>query len=824
MRHPFSAEFWRNRRAATAVAFAIMFVPMVICAGAAVDISRIAAARTLLQSSIDGAAIAGVSEWQMSESSTNAKNVATDVYQDTGAQLPNFVSSSTPTVTLACTGTTGLASQATNQCGGTAPFSASVIAGCPSNSSGIATFEYCVVVTASVTLKNSLLGFVVPSEFLSVSSAATANFPPSTISGKNIPSGQAFGSAGDKSGIYAYAVPMDGIGNSADYGELPAANSNCNSITGPLQNEPETAATNGVTSCNFLFLADSLSDSGNGGSITLAQNQPIAFAFVNQTGANGYTQINGAQYTTHIVVSTNSNGSNGTYYADGYAPVAYYTVSTTTTTTTYTYACTKYSNNKCSTYSTTATTSSSQSTSSTQSGTPGTLGNSCGAVSGKTAVNGGNLGSSYEYDTQTCKDVTSSTPSYQALYGECPDHTLYGSLSSSYGTPVADSLNEFSSAYEVIGYPPTHTANHVLLPYVTTNRISQSVNGTTYYVASVCPNYPTTGTSISAPLGTGYTNSSNGITAAMTANGVTPINVYSTWFPDSTFTDNSTTTNITSGSGDVYPPEIAACTAATSATDGGVTPSSDDPWWNWTGSNLGNCNNTAEPTNDNNCALLIEPLGYNAPTNSSGSTVLPDYYTSIKDSSGNLIALDPVYDNQTYIEYITGATPAQPGITVTVGTGTGSGENGIPVGEDQIKDTNAAGYVPTSTNNYAISTGIYSTGGYRAYEEPPATNGVPSQDHNLPAETSHQCYDPTQNGYSAALGGADNGTAVNQVENPQDGAVFCNTSVPASYALYWNDLGTYESDDIGYWNATLGFTCSTPANTNTGGGPATLSN
>jgi hypothetical protein len=105
--------------------------------------------------------------------------------------------------------------------------------------------------------------------------------------------------------------------------------------------------------------------------------------------------------------------------------------------------------------------------------------------------------------------------------------------------------------------------------------------------------------------------------------------------------------------------------------------------------------------------------------------------------------------------------------------------------------------------------------------------------------TSHQCYNPQANGNTAsqvslqegggtsmpltALGGQNNGTAIDPVGNPQLGAILCVSNPPETYALYWNDLGTYETDDLGYWNAVVAFTCSVPQTGVSGGGPATLS-
>ncbi len=287
----------RERRGATALAMALLLVPLLLTAGVAVDLSRIASVRTLLQASVDGAAVAGVNEWRMSQSSTNAYTVAYNDFSNTGAQLSNFAAPVTPVVNLACTGVAA-------QCGGTHSFSATSAYGCPDTTA----FEYCIVVTATLTLKNSLLGNLIPARLLSVTGGAASTYANSSFTGKNIPPSPGFGSAGDWSDITAYAVPM--TGTSSDYNTVPTPNSYCSSFPGPLQYIPESAPTNGATQCNYLYIADSRGNTGTGGAITLAQGQAIGFLFTNDSGASGFNRIDSTQYTTHLMVSTTSS-SNG---------------------------------------------------------------------------------------------------------------------------------------------------------------------------------------------------------------------------------------------------------------------------------------------------------------------------------------------------------------------------------------------------------------------------------------------------------------------------------------------------------------------------------
>jgi len=736
-------KFLRERRAATAVAMAILTVPLLIAASAAVDFARIASARTLLQAAVDGAAVAGGGEWQMSESSTSAYNVSSNEFSNTGAQLPSFVEISPPTIKLACTGNA-------TQCGSSAPYSTTLFTTC---AAGV---EYCVTVSATAILKNSLFGWLIPTTLLSASSTDSVGFGTTGFSGRNISSGREFGSAGDISGIYAYAVPMDAAGGTPNYNEMPTANSYCANITGPLQHLASSTSPAGVTACNFLFVADSLGDTGNGGAISLKPNQPIAFSFVNETGANGYHSTESTHYTDNILVSTTSSSGGFTYYPDGYL-------------------------------------------------TPPTPPVICGRHQRDCTPSPGSPGT--------------------ALYGQCPNHTLYGSIDYNNGTPVTDSLNQYSSAYEVAGEPPTYETNHVLVPFVTTQVVTQNVGGTTYYVKAVCPNYPRSGTSINAPVSTNYSNTvGNQFAAGM--------NTFSTWFPTGlanqvAFTDyfpNNAACGIDdcSPTTDIFPPAIGGCSPARSINDNGVTPSSADPWWNWSPSNISPsyCAQEQAPKYSD-CALLIQPLGTNPPTDTNGGALVPDYYNTIEDGSGNIIALDPVYDGTTYTDLLTGV---------------------------QINNTDAAGYTPTyttpSSSLITNATTIHGDSTATPYANTqyvgdylvvqiPSTNGVPTSDHNPPLYTSHKCYDSSvavvDKGYRPAgssvdaLGYNADGTAIDPVANPQLGAVVCNKNPPASYALYWNDLGTYQADDLGYWNAVTTFTCSAPATTNTGGGASLLS-
>ena len=839
----FLTRFRRSRRSATAVTLAIMFVPLVIAASAGVDIARAVSARTQLQAAADAAAIAGAGAWQTSESSSVAQNTTTVAFDGTGANLSNFISGATPTVDLTCTGST-------TQCGASAPFATSNSTySCPTAS------EYCVVVTASGTLHNSLFAWLIPSDLLSVRSVASASFPPQTISGKNIPPSPGFGSAGDVSGIYAYAVPM--TGGTPDYNQMPTPNAACNNYSsiGPLALLSSSSAPGNT--CNYLFIALSTSSgtAGNGGSITLQQNQPISFRFVNYTGANGYHSSSHYQSDTQIYESTTS-GVTGTYYPNGFQAPIYTTQNYTCSASNSSTTCPTNGNPN---YTTTSST--------------GTVGTSTKCQQSYNNYYGDNYnGDNYNGGSYTCTTSVVTYSLSSPLAGRCPDSTLYGSLDplgsinsngvSSAGVPDVDSLNSYSSAYEVLGYPPTYEANHALVPFIaTTLQTTNTVAGKKYYITSICPNYETSGTdvagnayntAISAPISTAYSADT----------GWQNLNIFSTAFPGQNYSDNSPnpavdstgryatgSVQMTAGTGDVYPPAITACTPATNTSDGGTTTTPSN-WWDWHGSNTGNCANESSAEQSayvstpgqaqySNCALVIQDLGNSVPTNGNNQALLPDYYLVVKDPSGNVVGLDPIWDGQSFKDVMGDV------ITNTLG---GLDPN-ITVTGSTVSDADTAatyntsgkiatyGYTPTSNGSYTLSTGTYA--GDTVYVETPAQRGGGVYDFDLPPDTSHTCYNPQDNGNAAntvaiqngsstpttftTTSDQNNGSPIDTVANPQLGAILCSAAHPHTYALYWNDLGTYESDDVGYWNAIIAFTCSTPSSTAAGGGPVTLS-
>lgn len=715
-------KFLRDRRGATAVALAIMTVPLLISAGAAVDFARVLAAHTLLQAAVDGSALAGAGEWVSSESSSDANNVATSEFSNTGFQLPFLSSTPTLTVSLYCSG-----AASSQQCGQSVAYSTTFDPTCQTGA------EYCVVVSATVKVTNSLLHYFIPSELLTASAAASTAF------------GSQQQASTARNGLY----------------QITAGDT-----------EYTTANTGG----SYLVLSSSggISSVQGGGSITANSTTPFYFQFVDFAGGQtANAQMDTTHYTTNICVSTS-------------APPSTYTLSPNL-------GC--YPN--------------------------GYVATTAGTTCKRHQVN-----------------CTPALPTSTVLYGECPARNLYGAIyqTSNYnlGAPASDSADTVSSLYEISGEPPTYGTNHIITPFITTYDIHEG----SYYVYAECPNYPTAGTSINAPVSSTFTDAGGDSTFA-------GMNVFSTWYPtglanDLVFANNTPPSDGVSagGSNEVWPPALGGCSPATNATDGGITPISGDPWWNWNSSpafttSPGNYCSALQTPNYSNCALLIQPLGQNVPTevvNNVTEALLPDYYLMIESANGTVLALDPIWDNSGAQSSGT-FTDRYPG---TIVSGLGGFDKNITVNGTAVTDNDPAGYVPLgATRSYPYVGPALSANGQTASTvviEQPAETNTDTFDDDLPAQTSHQCYDPTAATKSSAIspiysnvpGYYANGLPVDPIANPQLGAVYCDTDPPNTYALYWNDMGGFENDDLGYWNTIDLFTCSTPPNTNADAGAPEL--
>ncbi len=755
----------RDRRGATAMILALMSVPMIIAAGAAVDFSRVASARAQLQYAVDEAALAGAGTYQTNQDGTKAYNVASTAFATAAASLGNYAAvTSTQGTDCNPSGATGIT------CGTTSTASG-VVSLCPS------TTVYCVEVTAQATLKNSLLGFIIPTDVLNVVSVAQSTGANLLDTGNFSHTGVGYGS--DLDAVYAYAVPTDASGNPA-FGNIPTPNSYCaNSAYGPIQYQPTTAAASGVTSCNYVLIGTNSSNSGTG-SLSFADTDPVAFSYTNFDGGT-YSYTNEITDLDTTVFNSSTGVSTNTGLPTHYTNEIYVTYALLGVTTTKYYA-------------------------------QGTI------ISGIT------------------------------LWASCPAHNLYGSIEAYPNAnaaddlvPYQDSINTFSSAWEMMGYPPTHATNHALLPFLGPPN-GLTIAGTGYIIRAICPQWPTTGTTMATnPATATFTpgNLPSGYSPVASASGSFPtasnVPVYSTYYPDVTYSSTSGT----------YPPAIAGCTPATSALDGAVTPTAFNPWWGWSppnntdpdpggayadpgggavtdctaarvssgGGGITYTQNALQSARYNDCTFIIQPLG-NAVPESNSVPELPDYYTYTESSTaftaqttGNangVISLNAVPSGNLF-NIVATESPVVIGMT--------------PV-YDGVGNGNATGYVPATVT-------VSGTGPYSVTEPP-----VNGSDHYPPEDTSHQCYNPQANGFNGSLlpnAAQPNNdspiTPVDPVENPEFGAVYCNVNPPPVYVMFWNDMGAYTTparynDDLGYGNAISEFTCPTPGNAGSTGPPA----
>ncbi|MGI4747375.1 MAG: TadE/TadG family type IV pilus assembly protein [Janthinobacterium lividum] len=94
----FVGSFRAARRGAVATLFAVLIVPMILAAGAAVDFGRLEVLRSSLQSVVDGAALAGASALNRSSASSDAITIATDYFTKGAALIASDAVISSPKV------------------------------------------------------------------------------------------------------------------------------------------------------------------------------------------------------------------------------------------------------------------------------------------------------------------------------------------------------------------------------------------------------------------------------------------------------------------------------------------------------------------------------------------------------------------------------------------------------------------------------------------------------------------------------------------------------------------------------------------------------
>lgn len=149
----------KERRAATALMWALMLPTMILAVGAGVDFARISASRAQLQAAADQAALAGVGAYANEINASNGNGVATAAFNAAYAGISGAVSlQNGPNISIGCTG-----SDAT-VCGSSGSFTESKTA--------CSTGTYCVTVSATARQTNSIFHMHLPFEDISVSATA----------------------------------------------------------------------------------------------------------------------------------------------------------------------------------------------------------------------------------------------------------------------------------------------------------------------------------------------------------------------------------------------------------------------------------------------------------------------------------------------------------------------------------------------------------------------------------------------------------------------------------------------------------------------------
>jgi Flp pilus assembly protein TadG len=111
-------RFLRQTRGNVTMTFALSLVPLVFLSGMALDYASSTSRLQRLNAAADSAALAAVSPSLMSQTTTQAKTVATNVFSAQASAIPG-VTSATPTVTitqngLARTATVSFTASSTN--------------------------------------------------------------------------------------------------------------------------------------------------------------------------------------------------------------------------------------------------------------------------------------------------------------------------------------------------------------------------------------------------------------------------------------------------------------------------------------------------------------------------------------------------------------------------------------------------------------------------------------------------------------------------------------------------------------------------------------
>lgn len=277
---------WRRLLAdesgAIALSYALLFVPLIVSIGCAVDYARMVQYRSALQAAVDEAALAGAAAFTDPSEQSRAIGVATTYFNQ--AILPTSLSLTAPTVTANANGTTN----------------------------GGAT-AHTVTVSATATVATTIMSMFTP--WGTIGASATAGDPVVTT---NMVVNHINWWACDGNTVYLYQVPKNRSGAGYDYASVPAF-----------------SVANGATQGNYYEIGTSYSAASPLGSLPPGQtmpsfsaNQPVGVMLRNDTdgnagigcaapvrGANSYGAPDGAsQYFYSSLMLDNESPSQHTNY------------------------------------------------------------------------------------------------------------------------------------------------------------------------------------------------------------------------------------------------------------------------------------------------------------------------------------------------------------------------------------------------------------------------------------------------------------------------------------------------------------------------------
>ncbi|WP_206951709.1 TadE/TadG family type IV pilus assembly protein [Trinickia acidisoli] len=250
-----------RERGGTALTFALLLIPIMLLVGGAIDFARMLEFKSMLQASVDEAALAGAAAFTDKTLGSTAVRVATEYFDN--AFLPPSLSLSAPTVTANANGSI-------NPALGSAP-------------------AYTVTVTATASVATTLMSLVIPSA--TITATATAGDPVIT---PELAITHINWWACDGNTAYLYQVPTAANGVGYDFSKVPAF-----------------SVANGTTQGNYYEIGTDYPATNPLGKLPTGQklpsfsvNQPLGVMLRNDT--NGNTVGCGS-----LVTGANSYGAPG---------------------------------------------------------------------------------------------------------------------------------------------------------------------------------------------------------------------------------------------------------------------------------------------------------------------------------------------------------------------------------------------------------------------------------------------------------------------------------------------------------------------------------